>query len=97
MKTDSIDSTEPTTASSSSIERWEKACNQLMVLFVVMALACGLGLYQTGHLELPMASSVQTKPPPLDRGGSIGPLDKALVNKFNQVIGTLLRLVERAA
>ncbi len=29
--------------------------------------------------------------------GYIGPLDEALVNDFNQVIGSLVRLVERAA
>jgi hypothetical protein len=78
MKTDSIDSAEPETASPQNIERWMKACNQLILFIVVMAVACGLGLYQAGHLELPITSSGQSSPPPVDRGGKVGPLDNEL-------------------
>lgn len=78
MKTDSIDSAEPTMASSDNIERWAKAGNQLFCFVVVVALACGFGLYQSGHLELPTPSISQAEPPPLDRGGKIGPMDHAI-------------------
>jgi hypothetical protein len=78
MKSDSMDSTSPTVASTDSIERWLKAFNQGLILFVIMALACGFGLYLTGHLELRAPSIGQAEPPPLDRGGKVGPLDDAV-------------------
>ncbi len=78
MKTDSIDSAELAMASSGSVERWVKAGNQLLGFVVVVALACGFGLYQTGHLELHTPSVSQAEPPPLDRGGKVGPMDDAI-------------------
>ena len=78
MNTDSIDSTESTTASPGCMERWVTACNRMIIFTAVLALVCGLGLSQTGHLELPKISSGHATPPPLDRGGRIGPLDKAV-------------------
>ena len=74
MTTDSIDL--QTTLAPGNIERRVKTCNQLINVFLLMALACGFGLYQTGHLELP--SIGQAEPPPQDRGGKIGPLDKEM-------------------
>ena len=72
MKTDPIDLTESTTASPNRIEQSAKICKQLMLFCVVMAFACGLGLFQTGHLKLRLASSVQAQAPPLDHVGTVG-------------------------
>ena len=61
-----------------NIYRCVKAGNHLAIFFVVMTLACGFGLYQAGHLELHMPTMGQAEPPPLDRGGNVGPVDDAI-------------------